>query len=74
MNIEDAKYLLNQALENLTKIQEELKVTFPEELAPDTTEEKFEGELEQALVCIENCDYYLIQVEDLELAVQTEVL
>lgn len=67
MNIEEAKQLLDQISENLKKIQQELKVEFSLELAPDTTEENFTESLERAIVCVENCDYDLTQVEDLAL-------
>lgn len=67
MTIEEAKQLLGQASENLKKIQEELKVEFSSELAPDTTQSGFTESLERAIVCVENCDYDLTQVEDLAL-------
>ncbi|BDA74427.1 hypothetical protein CAL7716_085930 [Calothrix sp. PCC 7716] len=67
VTIKEARQLLNQASESLKKIQKELEIEFSEELAPDTTKEKFTEQLERALVCIENCDYDLTQKEDFEL-------
>jgi exonuclease VII small subunit len=74
VNIEEAKQLLNQAFENLKKVQEELTVEFSEELAPDTTQEKFTEQLERAMTAIENCDYDLTQAEDLNLQQLDEIL
>lgn len=63
MNIQKAKELLNQAFENLQSIQDELEVDFPEELTPETTEDKFFDQLRAAIDNVENCAYDLDQID-----------
>lgn len=41
MTVEEAKKIFEDALEQLQKIQDELEVEFPLELAPDTETDKF---------------------------------
>lgn len=63
MDIKQAKKIFEEALEKLREVQDELNVEFPDDLAPETTQDDFFEHLQSAITSLENCDYDLEQLE-----------